>query len=551
MKYSNTYSNDTELIEFIEESIREKIAEVEANLRLDFCFGSVGKTCSSGGLVLGEDDHVEGGRAVSNLKASQFSKELFDEKAYGCNSHRIGGGKVSSHLKASKFSKIMFEEQACCCNCHTLVDSSLDERITSLADTKRRPRREHDCELGRNLITKEECSEMIRQETTKMTKRDNTVRLTVAGLGGTSSNKVDGLLNEDTYTLMMCSNLRSLGWFIGLFTFSIQFSLSLMIAIDQDVFSKDKFSFLPIQVDWEVHVGQFLTLMLCLMSQEDVLTSIQTIFLLWTSDWLSPIGTKCWWPMRVFLPNFLKLVQGVFVLMTSFVIIAGSDNIIDLIKDFTALLVIADIDDVVFRMVDNGYFGENLRNEADKAKNIEIIPLTKKGRTWRSCTTLIIFLIMVGLWSYCVSLQLTGEVLRVKYPECIEHFQTNLDGSSKLLYTRFNDGWCDTDINLAKCGWDGDDCKVEGYPSCQVQKTAWLGDGFCHGGPYNTEECGWDDGDCLAINEKYIGCNVPIPTLLGNGYCDGAPYNVPECDYDGGDCRPEGLKEGEQDLFPG
>jgi len=105
--------------------------------------------------------------------------------------------------------------------------------------------------------------------------------------------------------------------------------------------------------------------------------------------------------MRVFLPNFLKLVQGVFVLMASFVIIAGSDNIIDLIKDFTTLLVIADINDVVFRMVDNGYVGGSLWNLADKAKNIEITPLTKKGRTWRSSTTLIIFLVYGAIAFIC------------------------------------------------------------------------------------------------------------------------------------------------------
>jgi len=543
MKDINRHSNDKELTEFIEEIIREKIAEVEEILRLDFCFGSIGNKTScctgSSGLV-GEDDHAEegGGRDLSRLMASKLSKELFDEKACGCN-------------------------------CHTLVDSCLDERITNLekeAGTKRRPPtrgREYDCELGRNFITKEECSAMMREEKMKKAKKDSTPRLTaVVGL-----DKVDGRLNEDTYTLMMRSNLCSLGWFICLFTFSVQFTLVLMIAIDQDVFSKDAaFSFLPIQVDWEVRVGQFFTLMLCLMSQEDVLTSIETMFLLWSDpEWIKAIGedttterskTKCVWPMRVFLPNFLKLVEGFFVLVASFVIIAGSDNIIDLIKDFTALLVIAQIDDIVFMMADQGYFGENLHIEADKAKDIEITPLTKEGRKWRSGAILIIFFIMLGLWGFCIYLQLTGKLFSRKYPECIQHFEkiqhfeNTLTNSSKLLYKHFNDGWCDTDINLAKCGWDGDDCKVEGYPSCYVQKTAWLGDGFCHGGPYNTEECGWDDGDCLVINEKYIGCNVPIPTLLGDGKCDGALYNLPECDYDGGDCRPEGFKNDGQDLFP-
>ena len=116
----------------------------------------------SSGLVLGEDDHE---RVVSHLKASKIFKELVDEKACGCNCHRVGGGRVSSHLKAFKFSILLWEELACCCNCHALVDSSLDGRITNLADTKRRQSRgEYDCELGRNFMTKEECSKMIKRE---------------------------------------------------------------------------------------------------------------------------------------------------------------------------------------------------------------------------------------------------------------------------------------------------------------------------------------------------------------------------------------------------
>lgn len=77
---------------------------------------------------------------------------------------------------------------------------------------------------------------------------------------------------------------------------------------------------------------------------------------------------------------------------------------------------------------------------------------------------------------------------------------------------------------------------------CQVEFPDYLGDGYCDGGDYNTEECDFDGGDCVTFNTDYPNCDVPEPEVVGDGFCDDQHnqdtpiYNIADCDFDGGDC---------------
>jgi hypothetical protein len=70
-----------------------------------------------------------------------------------------------------------------------------------------------------------------------------------------------------------------------------------------------------------------------------------------------------------------------------------------------------------------------------------------------------------------------------------------------------------------------------------VENPGSIGDGYCDGGAYNTDDCGFDGGDCEEFNAKYPNCNVNSPVIIGNGSCNNfPPYNTAECGFDGGDC---------------
>ena len=60
------------------------------------------------------------------------------------------------------------------------------------------------------------------------------------------------------------------------------------------------------------------------------------------------------WVVHILLPNFIKFLEGILCVVVTFVIIIQSDNIIDLFKDFAAMQVIAELDNVGFWLANHG-----------------------------------------------------------------------------------------------------------------------------------------------------------------------------------------------------
>ena len=89
-------------------------------------------------------------------------------------------------------------------------------------------------------------------------------------------------LQEDTFSLMMISKPKSLSWIIGCVTIVLQFLLAIMIAQDQisPQSSQSTIFNIPFTVDLSVRVGQFLSIIFCVLSQSDIIISIQTLCLL-------------------------------------------------------------------------------------------------------------------------------------------------------------------------------------------------------------------------------------------------------------------------------
>jgi hypothetical protein len=167
---------------------------------------------------------------------------------------------------------------------------------------------------------------------------------------------------------------------------------------------------------------------------------------------------------------------------------------------------------------------------------------------------------------------------------------------------RLGDGNCDGgNYNSLACEWDFGDCCIEtcgqggwyqafpcgsaGFdcldpnvtqhphtpPGCLVDNEAFLGDGWCDDGEYNSEACEWDFGDCCietcgqggwiqpfpcGLTEFYcldpsviphppppIGCDVEFPEKLGDGNCTGGAYNTAACVWDFGDCSRGNLRK--------
>ena len=134
---------------------------------------------------------------------------------------------------------------------------------------------------------------------------------------------------------------RSRFWIAGFFTFVCQIGLCALILIDQIKESINSTPFnIPYDVDLEVRAVQIMSIFFCVSMQTDIITSIQSLTLLWKSDelWKDVKDEEYGeihdseWLWRIFIPNLCKLIQGILVVFVSFVVIVQSDNVIDLLK---------------------------------------------------------------------------------------------------------------------------------------------------------------------------------------------------------------------------
>ena len=369
-------------------------------------------------------------------------------------------------------------------------------------------------------------------------------------------------LTPDVYTMMMLSSWtqksfpQSCGiqthviiipcpskpWILGLSVFLVQIILGVSTLIDQ---LKSPFGSalmnIPISVTSVVRLGQLLTLFLAVITQTDILMSFRLLSLLrWGNNtWQELIENEkkehdfTSWLGLILVPNLLKSIQASIVLFTTFLVIVQSDDIVDLLKDFTALFVVSLIDEMFFFLAETSYLGPDLSTKTKQVKNTTI---EKHDRNivprLRSFFFVIVF-VLFGCWFAVVVAQSKGIFMMQKYPLCPFDMKSG----------NISDDTCHnpkgTGSNILNCGWEGGDCIEfnERFPDCSVDTPLYLGDGFCHGGPYNTIECGWDRGDCIELNELYPNCTEVFPEKVGNNICDNNDfYNTTGCSWDGGDC---------------
>eukprot|EP00554_Chaetoceros_debilis_P014083 CAMPEP_0194125450 /NCGR_PEP_ID=MMETSP0150-20130528/59470_1 /TAXON_ID=122233 /ORGANISM="Chaetoceros debilis, Strain MM31A-1" /LENGTH=1205 /DNA_ID=CAMNT_0038819261 /DNA_START=97 /DNA_END=3711 /DNA_ORIENTATION=- len=400
---------------------------------------------------------------------------------------------------------------------------------------------------------------------------------------------------EDTFSMMMIGGKPStISWKLGALSFIFQMSLCILIFIG--LIEDGVISNVPFQVDLTVRVGQFMCLLFCVVVQSDVVTSIQTLSILRSGEWKKIIDddsnsedsstSTLEWTWHVLLPNIMKLGQGLFVTVVSFVIVMLSEDIIDLIKDFSALVIISEFDNFAFQLALAGFFGEELQLAALKVTKVEFVLLKagsdesetsrKRNYNLRSFVLAIIMILMYGSWSYFVILETKGTLYKIRFPDCsANHTFAKMHlgngecygGELNTLACEFEYGDCinfntqyplcrsDDLINVEETLASKECNPLFAISECQFQNGACcpikvfnrpsFGDELiCNGGIAATSFCDYDNKDCSKFNRDHPKCPLHDLSqidgsgnvLLGNDVCDSGVYNSNECGWENGDC---------------
>jgi len=386
-------------------------------------------------------------------------------------------------------------------------------------------------------------------EQQKETKKKRSKSITSVLTGITSSGSKD-TLEEDLYSIMMITEALSLEWILGFLSFSMQVTLAGIIIHEQiqtDSFGSDMS--IPINVPPLTRVTQVLSVILALMTQNEFLSGLRTIFM-FPFENKQKWGKICdienydytMWLLRVLLPNAMKSIQGSMILVASFIVIVQLTSTVEVLKDYSALFVVSSVDNFFFDFADEGYFGKKVRLNAEKVKDKEFEETEIDN--WLRGLFLILIGIFLSAWVSIFVKQEQGVYVKQAYPLCDHNAIFN--DTEQTFLSIIGDTRCQfpqgEGTNIIECGWDGGDCEVinERFPRCTVNDFTLLGDGKCQTGIYNSKACGFDNGDCFYINalkeENYPDCKVTNIGWIGDGICNGGEYTSDECENDGGDC---------------
>jgi hypothetical protein len=148
-------------------------------------------------------------------------------------------------------------------------------------------------------------------------------------------------------------------------------------------------------------------------------------------------------------------------------------NIIDLLKDYTALVVVSEIDDVLFMLAGFGYFGKSLQKKASESEDIELRdePYLLKDLFGASCCKwdlrtvilMIVYLVTFTLLSIVVYMQSNFVLLDQKYPDCKAVIEVNGRTFTSMDLNEMSNGKCDNfrgkATNIKSCGYEDNECR--------------------------------------------------------------------------------------------
>lgn len=230
--------------------------------------------------------------------------------------------------------------------------------------------------------------------------------------------ETDQELHEDTYSFILVAPLCGYSFNLGFLVFLIQevvFFLLLWSLTDVGVDAK-KSQFIPedasnvfgipVNVDPEVRILQFVAVAFTVITQTDVIKGLDLMRLVSNSSFREAFPhIKTW---RVVLCICCLLLEGTVGVIVSFMLIVTSDNVVDLLLNFTAMAFVSELDEAIFFVTQHGFFGVTCELDAAAVKEITYKVHQKAHRMREIIGLIVLFLGLVSGWAAVVHNQNQG-----------------------------------------------------------------------------------------------------------------------------------------------
>ena len=229
---------------------------------------------------------------------------------------------------------------------------------------------------------------------------------------------------EDSYSFFMKKPWKKAFWLASC-VFSLQIATYALALIEflKDATKINPFG-VPPGVSENLRIVQFLSILIVLSVQTGNWDSLNVILDGFDREVLYDqlnINQFQW-----FLCNALRITEGLAGLFTVMAYVVRSENIVELLKDVTALLFISEIDEGCFHLAKMGFFGKELKGNAVELGDITYKPQVysiftkitgrkrRKGFSKETSRTMIRFSSYFTLFSFCTIFWVTTCVIPQK-----------------------------------------------------------------------------------------------------------------------------------------
>eukprot|EP00984_Skeletonema_dohrnii_P025011 scaffold14154_cov114-Skeletonema_dohrnii-CCMP3373.AAC.5 len=231
----------------------------------------------------------------------------------------------------------------------------------------------------------------------------------------TPSESDDPCLPEDTFSFLIYSRVRSRAFCLATFVLLFQITIYGVLAVEiLDVRNGRNPLLLPVNVHPSVRAAEFLSTVVAIIIQDDARKAVTLLRDGFDQDLPKAFEgtTKAKWILSILLRAFV----GMFGLFLTFLLIMQSTDVINLLLNFLAMEFVSQLDDLVFVLTREGFFGRRLQKEAKKLSNTfyRVSHLSADSRTASIVTKvyfIFLFTVMFAAWGYIVWNQKNGKYM--------------------------------------------------------------------------------------------------------------------------------------------
>jgi hypothetical protein len=224
-------------------------------------------------------------------------------------------------------------------------------------------------------------------------------------------------LCPDTFSFLVCSKILSQPFVLGVTVFIFQITIYGLLAVDLIKQSSVNPLGIPANVETNVRVTQFLAVIVAVLTQADLRTSLEQVNEGYKQDRIGNVfgEASCgkWW-----FATACRFLSGALGLVITFFLIVIADNVFDLLLNFTAMEFVSQLDDVAFFLAGTGYFGSKSLEKSEEIDETSYPQAADERKRRITVHLLLLVVVSTGTlagWGVIVRKQTSNDYLCKKY----------------------------------------------------------------------------------------------------------------------------------------